>query len=471
MSRRVRLRPGVHVAPAPGGLSISGLGRTSVVSGDPAEWDALFPGLHQGSPLPSGPLVTILDDLGLLLDPDAVPADAGRYPRMLSYLEAYARDPYNAFQRLRSGTVSFSGPDGVLREAARRTLLQAGVDRFVPADPNADAVITVDTLTGPVDVPWIGVFLAGDLTLVGPNLPDAVRRVALTPAPVSPVVAALAGSLAAFAAALAVAGLPAETRHPQVQLIRTDGLRVSTHPTTLAAPAEYADVPAGFVAVPAEPPYPGALPLPSIACDPVTGALPAPTLITAPGVPLVVARCGDHHGYGPDPATALRRSFVAAARSLVPRRSADFVPAAGVSSADFWYDALLGCIPRWGAARLAAIAGLTPREPVADAEVTTYRVAGPGDVFATMVRSGARLIAVSCSSDPQSCLDSAIDHARIAAIVELNPFVPGPATGDGTGVDGLAVLGPAVQGQWWRGEPLLDDDVLTGGVLLGKDSA
>lgn len=477
MSRRVRLRPGVHAAPVPGGLSIAGLGRTTVVAADPAEWDALFPRLHAGTPIdPSSSLVDRLDELGLLLDPADRPAEAARFPRLLSYLEAYATEPYDAFARLRSAVVYFPGGTGLVLDAVRRTLDQTGVGRLVTADPQPDAaaVITVDSLDAP-DAPWIGIWLAGEYALVGPTLPDALRRLRfpVERAPVSPVVATLAGNLAGFAAALAIAEPPSPAepsgaaaaqpdRYPQVQLIRTDGLKVGSHPTAAVA-EEWAELPSAYQAHPVAPPYPGALPPAPIACDPVTGVLPPPSLVSG-----LQAQCGDAQALASDPATALRRAFAAAARTLVPLPQADCVAAAGTTLEEFWRDALLRSIVRWEDTgrldRLAEITGLEPHTPLDQANAVTYRVAGGGDVFATTVRIDGRVVAVDCSTDAQSSLDGAMAYARSASATPADFAAPR----DAGEFDARVVLGDDVTARWWRGEPLLDDDVLTGVVTLGK---
>ncbi|WP_157546809.1 hypothetical protein [Hamadaea tsunoensis] len=471
MSRRVRLRPGVHAAPVPGGLSIAGLGRTTVVAADPAEWDALFPRLHAGSPVGPSTLVDRLEELGLLLDPGDRPAEADRFPRVLSYLEAHAVSPYDSFRRLRSAVAYFPGGDGLVLDAVRRTLEQAGVGRLVATDPRPDAsiVITVDT-SEPPDAPWIGIWLAGEHALVGATLPDALRRIRfeVDRAPVSPVVATLAGNLAGLAALRVIAGLDDPAARRDVQLIRTDGLKVTAHPTAAVA-AEWAELPADFAVDAFVPLYPGAVPPVPIACDPVTGALPAPMLVPADGSTAAVASCGVAYGAGPDPAAALRRAFVAAARTLVPLPDNDSVAAAGTSPAEFWRDAVLRCIARWEESgrldRLAAITGLHPRTPVPEAEVVTYRVAGGRDVFATTVRIGGRLAALDCSLDAQSSVDGATAHALLAPGVAVDYAVPR----DPGEFDARALLGDDVTGRWWRGEPLLDDDVLTGVVAFRKD--
>lgn len=279
----LRLRPGVHVAPADGGLSITGLGRILMMPGPTelsATWDLLFPGLHAGEPVdellavlpeadrPTGrAILRALHEAGLLLDARKSAAvderERDRFHRTISYLEARAAEPYQAFRLLRATTVLVSG-GGQAALAAGRALLRAGVGGLMLADAEAtelaevaaevdiplnagapQVIVTVDAEAPPAGgLPWFGVLLAGELALVGPGgvpdseqatLVDTVTRhrqrtgIKLTPAPTSPVAAALAGNLAALQVVDRLADVPDAN---QAHVVTVTGMRVTRHPVS-----------------------------------------------------------------------------------------------------------------------------------------------------------------------------------------------------------------------------------------------
>ncbi|MFB9311658.1 hypothetical protein [Nocardioides plantarum] len=188
----VRARPGLHHAPVPGGVHVSGAaGELSLRGSDvlALALDALVPTLLAGADEdalvgelggePARPLVRALVsqllDHDLLLDLDALtvaaPSAAVRaeHAEAIAHLEAVDADPYATFARLQATTVRVRG-DGAAADAVRRGLLRAGVGRVV-ASPgsgvDADLVLVLD------DARQVLVRLTDDVALVEVRPVDA----------------------------------------------------------------------------------------------------------------------------------------------------------------------------------------------------------------------------------------------------------------------------------------------------------
>lgn len=206
----LRARPGLHHAPLPDGVHVSGTAGDFSLRGSEVlhlALDALVPVLRRGAEEdelvatlggePARPLVRALVsqllDHDLLLDLDhlSVPpptaAVRGRHTEALAHLESFDADPYATFERLQRTVVRLRGV-GAPAEAARRGLTRAGVGLVLngdaaherPADLLVDLVVPgpgSPDLTGggdahEADVARVVVRLAEHVGLVATSGPD-----------------------------------------------------------------------------------------------------------------------------------------------------------------------------------------------------------------------------------------------------------------------------------------------------------
>ncbi|GAA5152541.1 hypothetical protein GCM10023340_33040 [Nocardioides marinquilinus] len=187
-------RPGLHHAPVPGGVFVSGVAGELALRGSDVlalALDTIAPALHRGASEtelaellggePARPLVrAVLTQLlahDLLLDLDTLslppPSDAvrGRHAEALAHLESVDPDPYATFARLQSTTVRVHGA-GAPMDAVRRGLLRAGVGDVVPGHPaEADLVVALDATDD--DAPRVVVQVADRVALVSVRHPGA----------------------------------------------------------------------------------------------------------------------------------------------------------------------------------------------------------------------------------------------------------------------------------------------------------
>ncbi|GGM60995.1 hypothetical protein GCM10012275_35060 [Longimycelium tulufanense] len=245
----LKLRPGLHYAPLPGGVYF-GNGTTKFVVNGPAALstvaDVCVPLLERGtseeelvgalgneSALPIVRyLVKTLDAKGVMLPLDKLtvsppdPEVYERYTAVLQYLESRSEDPYRAFEILRHATVVLHGSGAAVLPAARG-LAAAGVSDIVLSTPDvaqaaatvrrlpevsmqklparADAVVVVGEAPGPLPESTLRIPVrVGDVVAtVGPAGGDGTElaeRAALWGDPADPIAEptalALAGALA-----------------------------------------------------------------------------------------------------------------------------------------------------------------------------------------------------------------------------------------------------------------------------------
>lgn len=243
---RVKLRPDAHLAPVSRGLYCSQAGRSFVLAGPRALYDAVDARLRELSagtdldhlvaqsggessrPVWQHVLGTLVER-GVLLDLDSVtepppPSDvADCYRDVLAWLESTDPDPYAAFARLRAATVSVVG-EGPAVGSLRRSLLRYGVGQVLTAATLDDVaegslVVVVGGEGAVVGAPpgTLAVSTAADHAVVGPVghalthlIPRVASAVAADPmlAAPAPVSAVLAGSIVAHTVLQQIAGRP-----------------------------------------------------------------------------------------------------------------------------------------------------------------------------------------------------------------------------------------------------------------------
>ncbi|MFF7632004.1 hypothetical protein ACFZB9_02450 [Kitasatospora sp. NPDC008050] len=379
----LRLRPVVHASPVRDGVHVRGARSSFTMNGGSGLWRlwqavsvALADGRSREQLLELGPnpavraavamMVRQLDEHDMLV---AVPPGWGESfgpadppARIAGWLAAVAPDPADAWQRLRSASVTVGGP-GPVAAAAARALAGAGVRVRRPEQAGGEVTAPVVLATCEASVvaavggevgfvaPVSAVLTSADLTSADLTSADPTSAVPVSAAPSgsaaaawgqaaaiadriglragtpSPVVlAALVGGAAAHRLVCGIAGLPdpgedtpadapppAAFRHPTALVARLDPLRAEYHPWL--ACAERAPSVGGRIDLDA------ALARVAALGDPETGVLPVLELDDLPQLPAGLARCRVGAdlvcGIGPDAGTARLSAAVGAAEHLV----------------------------------------------------------------------------------------------------------------------------------------------------------
>ncbi|MEA2151303.1 MAG: hypothetical protein QOD69_3133, partial [Solirubrobacteraceae bacterium] len=309
----LRLRPAVHWAVLPDGLFLSNWDTSFTLGGHrslPVLFERLVPALEQGvernallDAVPENArraTAYLLEELlarDMLLDaaalaPPPEPDVAAAHAQALAFLESVAKDPYAAFAAVRAAQLTVEGEEEAVRAAAR-ALIGLGVGTVTTSEGDGlrigavEAVLGRDAIVGRRAAEALGCWTGrGDVDFSGPC---------------GPLVARLAGNVAAYQAFRELSGLAQNAA--EVTVVRAAGLETTIHPVRPPGPGVPDEDPGAEAFLDALDPL----------LDPLFGLLEAPQPGELPQLPLRLAAVGDRLGFAAGGAEARRRALLAAA--------------------------------------------------------------------------------------------------------------------------------------------------------------
>jgi hypothetical protein len=226
------------------------------------------------------------------LAPPPEPDVAAAHAQALAFLESVAKDPYAAFAAVRAAQLTVEGEEEAVRAAAR-ALIGLGVGTVTTSEGDGlrigavEAVLGRDAIVGRRAAEALGCWTGrGDVDFSGPC---------------GPLVARLAGNVAAYQAFRELSGLAQNAA--EVTVVRAAGLETTIHPVRPPGPGVPDEDPGAEAFLDALDPL----------LDPLFGLLEAPQPGELPQLPLRLAAVGDRLGFAAGGAEARRRALLAAA--------------------------------------------------------------------------------------------------------------------------------------------------------------